>query len=67
MKCTYLRLGEKEARDQVEAALWLGQQSYVDKDHIAIWGWSYGGRNTLMAMSEGRPVFCCGIAIAPPT
>ncbi len=66
-KCTYLHLGELEARDQVEAALWLQQQSYVDKDRIAIWGWSYGGWNTLMAMSEGRPVFCCGIAIAPPT
>lgn len=66
-KCTYLRLGEKEARDQVEAALWLGRQPYVDKDRIAIWGWSYGGWNTLMAMSEGRPVFRCGIAIAPPT
>ena len=66
-KCTYLRLGELEARDQVEAALWLGRQSYVDKDRIAIWGWSYGGWNTLMSMSEGRPAFCCGIAIAPPT
>ena len=66
-KCTYLRLGEFEARDQVEAALWLGQQPYVDKERIAIWGWSYGGWNTLMSMSEGRPVFRCGIAIAPPT
>lgn len=66
-KCTYLRLGELEARDQVETALWLGKQSYVDKDRIAIWGWSYGGWNTLMSMSEGRPVFRCGVAIAPPT
>ena len=66
-KCTYLRLGEKEARDQVETAIWLGQQPYVDKERIAIWGWSYGGWNTLMSMSEGRPVFRCGIAIAPPT
>ena len=66
-KCTYLRLGDLEARDQVEAALWLGQQSFVDKSRIAIWGWSYGGWNTLMAMSEGRPVFAAGIAIAPPT
>ena len=66
-KCTYLQLGELEARDQVETALWLGQQSYVDKQHIAIWGWSYGGWNTLMSMSEGRDVFCCGVAIAPPT
>ena len=66
-KCTYLRLGELEARDQVEAAIWLGKQSYVDKERIAIWGWSYGGWNTLMSMSEGRPVFRCGVAIAPPT
>ncbi len=66
-KCTYLRLGELEARDQVETALWLGQQSYVDKSRIGIWGWSYGGWNTLMSMSEGRAVFAAGVAIAPPT
>jgi len=66
-KCTYLRLGELESRDQVETALWLGQQSYVDKEHISIWGWSYGGFNTLMSMSEGRDAFCAGIAIAPVT
>ncbi len=66
-KCTYRRLGELESKDQVEAALWLAQQSFVDKNRIAIWGWSFGGFNTLMSMSEGRPVFCCGVAIAPPT
>ena len=66
-KCTYLRLGQLEAHDQVETALWLAQQPYVDPARIAIWGWSYGGWNTLMAMSEGRPVFRCGVAIAPPT
>lgn len=66
-KCTYMRLGELEARDQVETAIWLGQQSYVDKNRIGIWGWSYGGWNTLMSMSEGRPVFRAGVAIAPPT
>lgn len=66
-KCTYLRLGDLESHDQVEAALWLGKQSYVDKDRIAIWGWSYGGFNTLMSMSEGRLVFRAGVAIAPVT
>ena len=66
-KCTYLRLGELESRDQVETAIWLGQQAYVDKNRIGIWGWSYGGWNTLMSMSEGRPVFKAGVAIAPPT
>ena len=66
-KCTYLRLGELESRDQAETALWLGKQTFVDKERIGIWGWSYGGWNTLMSMSEGRPVFCAGVAIAPPT
>lgn len=66
-KCTYLKLGELESRDQVETALWLGNQSYVDKNRIGIWGWSFGGFNTLMSMSEGRPVFKAGVAVAPPT
>ena len=30
-------------------------------------GWSFGGFNTLMSMSEGREVFKAGVAIAPPT
>ena len=66
-KCIYQRMGDLESKDQVETAIWLGQQSFVDKNRIAIWGWSFGGFNTLMAMSEGRPVFCCGVAIAAPT
>ena len=66
-KCTYLRIGELESRDQIETALWLGKQSYIDKERIGIWGWSFGGFNTLMSMSEGRPVFKAGVAVAPPT
>lgn len=66
-KSVYMKLGELESRDQVEAALWLGRLSYVDKDRIGIWGWSYGGWNTLMSMSEGRNAFRAGVAIAPPT
>ena len=66
-KCTYLRIGELESRDQVETALWLSQQSYIDKERIGIWGWSFGGFNTLMSMGEGRPVFKAGVAVAPPT
>ncbi len=66
-KCTYLRLGDLESKDQVETALYLGTLPYVDKDNIAIWGWSFGGFNTLMSMSEGRPVFRCGVAVAAPS
>lgn len=66
-KCTYLNLGVKEAKDQVETALYLGRQSYVDKNRIGIWGWSYGGYMTIMSMSEGTPVFKAGVAVAPVT
>lgn len=66
-KCTYLRMGDLESKDQVEAALYLGSLPYVDKNNIGIWGWSFGGFNTLMSMSEGRGVFKAGVAVAPPT
>lgn len=66
-KCTYLNLGVKEAFDQVETALYLSTLPYVDKGRIGIWGWSYGGFMTLMSMSEGRPVFKAGVAVAAPT
>ena len=67
LRCTYMRMGDLESHDQVEVALWLGKQPYVNKDRIAIWGWSFGGFNTIMSLCEGRPVFNCGVAVAPVT
>lgn len=66
-KCTYLNMGVKEAKDQVEAAKYLGTLPYVDSSRIGIWGWSHGGYMTLMSMSEGTPMFKAGAAVAPPT
>lgn len=66
-KCTYLFLGVKESHDQVEAAKYLSTLPYVDGSRIGIWGWSFGGYNTLMSMSEGSNVFKAGVAIAAPT
>lgn len=66
-KCTYLQLGLRESQDQVETAIYLGRLPYVDKANIGIWGWSFGGFNTLMSMSEGRPVFKAGVAVAAPS
>ena len=66
-KCTYLKIGDLESKDQVETAIYLGSLPYVDKNNIGIWGWSFGGFNTLMSMSEGRKVFKAGVAVAPPT
>ncbi len=65
--CTYLELGLRESTDQVEAAKYLATLPYVDASRIGIWGWSFGGYNTLMSMSTGEAVFKAGIAVAPPT
>ncbi|MDR3253190.1 MAG: S9 family peptidase [Tannerella sp.] len=65
-KCTYLRMGYYEARDQAAAAVALGKLPYIDGKRIAIWGWSFGGYNTLAAMTFGNGVFKAGIAVAPP-
>ncbi len=66
---TQNRLGILEAEDQTAAAQWLGQQTYVDAGRIGIWGWSYGGYLTLLAMTygDGPDVFHAGVAVAPVT
>lgn len=66
-KCTYLFLGVKESKDQAAAAHYLSTQPYIDGTRIGIWGWSFGGYNTLMSMSEGSGAFKAGVAIAAPT
>lgn len=66
-KCTYLKLGVLESKDQVETAKYIGTLPYADKDRIAIWGWSFGGYNTLMSLSEGSNVFKAGVAVAAVT
>lgn len=67
LKCTYQQMGVLETKDQVETALYLGKQSYVDKSRIGIWGWSYGGSMVLWTMSTGEPIFKAGISVAPVT
>ena len=66
-KCTYQQLTLLETKDQVETAKYLAQQSYIDKDRIGIWGWSYGGTMTLFSMTTGEKIFKAGIAVAPVT
>ena len=66
---TQNRLGILEAEDQIAAAQWFGAQDYVDADRMGIWGWSYGGYLSLLAMTygEGPETFRLGIAVAPVT
>lgn len=66
-KMTYLNLGKYETIDQIEAAKWLGKQSYVDKNRIGLWGWSYGGYMASLAITKGADVFKTTMAVAPVT
>jgi dipeptidyl-peptidase-4 len=66
-KITYEQLGRYESDDMVEAAKYLGTQSYVDKSNIAIYGWSYGGFMVLLTMQKGGELFKAGVSVAPVT
>lgn len=66
-KGTYLNLGLQESQDQAAAARALGSLSYIDSSRMAIWGWSFGGYNTLMSLVHGDGAFKLGIAVAPVT
>ena len=63
----YMNLGKYESIDQIAAAQYMASQPFVDASRIGIWGWSYGGYETLMAMSQPDSKFAAGVAIAPVT
>ena len=64
-KQTYKDLGRMECEDAIEAARWLGQQRWVDKERIGIWGWSFGGYLSTLSLLKGNDVFKAAIAVAP--
>ena len=64
---TYMSLGVKEAEDLIAAAKAIGEREDIDANRIALMGWSYGGYQTLMTMSQKGHPFKAGVAIAPVT
>ena len=66
-RLSYKKLGLLEAKDQIAVADYLKQQSFIDGNRLGIWGWSYGGFVTLMALTEPNQPFKAGIAVAPVT
>ena len=66
-KTTQLFMGIKESQDQIDAAKWIGRQTWADASRIGIWGWSYGGFMTALTTARGGDVFRAGISVAPVT
>jgi dipeptidyl-peptidase 4 len=62
MKVVYKQLGKYESMDFAEAAKYLRTLPYVDGDHIAIMGTSYGGYSTLYSMLMHPDVFSLGMS-----
>ncbi len=66
-KMTYLQLGKFETIDQINAAKKLGALPYIDANRIGMFGWSYGGYMSSLAILKGNDVFKSAIAVAPVT
>jgi dipeptidyl aminopeptidase/acylaminoacyl peptidase len=63
----YRHMGGVDLRDNVDGARWLVREMGVDSARIGIYGGSYGGFITLMAMFTEPGVFAAGAALRPVT
>ncbi len=61
----YLNLGGKDLEDIEDVVNYLKKLPYIDKEKLGIWGWSYGGFLTNMAMMKTPDLFKVGVAVAP--
>lgn len=64
---TYGQMGKYEVQDQIDGARYLSRLPFVDPERIGIWGWSYGGYMSSLALFVGNDVFKSAIAVAPVT
>ncbi|MGD8282381.1 MAG: DPP IV N-terminal domain-containing protein [Gemmatimonadota bacterium] len=67
MEIVYRQLGRWEALDFAELGRWLASQPWVDGDHMAIMGTSYGGFMATGTLLRHPGVFSLGIANSPVT
>jgi len=63
----FKQLGKPEIADQLVGVAWLKSQTYVDASRIGLFGWSYGGFQTLMLLAKAGREFAAGVAVAPVT
>lgn len=65
--CTYKQLGKLEIEDYIETAKHLGSLGYVNPARIGMYGWSYGGYMSSLAITKGADYYSMAIAVAPVT
>ena len=60
-------MGNIEVQDQVDGVRWLVEQKLADPERVGIYGWSYGGYMSAMALVRAPETFKVGVAGAPVT
>lgn len=63
-KSIFQKIGTLNIRDQAMAAKKIMEWPFVDKNRVAVWGWSGGGSSTLNLMFQYPEIYKTGIAIA---
>jgi dipeptidyl aminopeptidase/acylaminoacyl peptidase len=60
----YMDVGGKDAKDAWMAANYLKTLPYIDGDRLGVWGLSYGGFFTLIAVTDQPRLFRAGVDVA---
>jgi dipeptidyl aminopeptidase/acylaminoacyl peptidase len=63
----YRQMGHPELEDLLDGKKWLAEQASVDPKRVGIYGGSYGGFMTLMALFRAPGEFAAGAALRPVT
>ena len=65
-KACWRKLGQSELQDLSDGVDWLIEQGVADPGRVAIWGWSYGGYQTLYNLTHSKK-WAAGVAVNPVT
>ncbi|MBS1742233.1 MAG: DPP IV N-terminal domain-containing protein [Bacteroidetes bacterium] len=67
-KAIYRKNGTINIRDMAMGAKKIIESNnFIDKDRVAVWGWSGGGSSTLNLLFQYPDIFKTGVSIAPVT
>ncbi|MEO6584383.1 MAG: DPP IV N-terminal domain-containing protein, partial [Ferruginibacter sp.] len=66
-KAIYRKIGNININDMAMGAKKILEMPFIDKDRVAVWGWSGGGASTLHLMFRYPQMFKTGIAISAVT
>ncbi len=63
----YRQMGTPELEDLKDGVAWLVESHGIDPDRVGVYGGSYGGFMTMMALFKAPDLFACGAALRPVT